>query len=99
MLRRYFLYDRKLLSGLSRCGWENLKTFFKCTTSDPKAVRGTVSAIQSFGNFLGLKRTLQQAAGNLPREEFYLFSDSLANPAASCGECAHYRGSILTFTS
>jgi hypothetical protein len=41
----------------------------------------------------GLKRTLQQAAGNLPREEFYLFFDSLADPAASCGECAHYRGS------
>jgi 30S ribosomal protein S31 len=40
-----------------------------------------------------LKRTLQQAAGNLHREEFYLFSDSLANPAASCGECARYRGS------
>ncbi|MGD2270745.1 MAG: hypothetical protein PVI06_10145, partial [Desulfobacterales bacterium] len=40
-----------------------------------------------------MKRTLQQAAGNLPREEFYLFSDSLANPAASCGECAHFHGS------
>jgi hypothetical protein len=42
-----------------------------------------------------LKRTLQQAAGNLHREEFYLFSDSLANPAASCGECARCRGSRL----
>jgi hypothetical protein len=31
-----------------------------------------------------LKRTLQHAAGDLHREEFYLFSDSLANPAASC---------------
>jgi hypothetical protein len=40
-----------------------------------------------------LKHTLQQAAGNLHREEFCLFSDSLANPAASCGECAHFRGS------
>jgi len=37
-LRRYFLYDRKLLSDLSRCGWpparlrlgeESLKVFFK----------------------------------------------------------------------
>jgi hypothetical protein len=43
-----------------------------------------------------LKRTLQQAAGNLPREEFYLFSDSLANPAASCGECAHFHGSSIS---
>jgi hypothetical protein len=39
-----------------------------------------------------LKRTLQQAAGHLHREEFYPFSDSLANPAASCGGCARYRG-------
>jgi len=27
ILRRYFLYDRKLLSELSRCGWEALKAF------------------------------------------------------------------------
>jgi len=27
-VRRYFLYDRKLLSDLSRCGWESLKEFF-----------------------------------------------------------------------
>jgi hypothetical protein len=53
MLRRYFLYDRKLLSGLSRCGWESLKTFFKSTTTDPKAVPGAVIAIQSYGDFLG----------------------------------------------
>jgi hypothetical protein len=29
ILRRYFLYDRKLLSDLSRCGWETLKEFFR----------------------------------------------------------------------
>jgi len=29
ILRRYFLYDRKLLSDLSRCGWESLKVFFQ----------------------------------------------------------------------
>jgi len=27
MLRRYFLYDRKLLACLSRCAWESLKGF------------------------------------------------------------------------
>jgi hypothetical protein len=27
ILRRYFLYDRKLLSDLNRCGWEVLKAF------------------------------------------------------------------------
>ena len=29
MLRRYFLYDRKLLASLSRCAWESLKVFMQ----------------------------------------------------------------------
>jgi hypothetical protein len=32
ILRRYFLYDRKLLSDLSRCGWEALKAFYTAVT-------------------------------------------------------------------
>jgi hypothetical protein len=53
ILRRYFLYDRKLLSELSRCGWEALKTFYSTGVRDPKAVPGAVVAIQTFGDFLG----------------------------------------------
>ena len=53
ILRRYFLYDRKLLSELSRCGWEALKYFFKTITLDQKAVSGAFVAIQMFGDFLG----------------------------------------------
>jgi len=53
ILRRYFLYDRKLLSELSRCGWEALKCFFKTITRDQKAVSGAVVAIQTFGDFFG----------------------------------------------
>jgi len=61
MLRRYFLYDRSLMSVLSRCGWESLKVFFQETlpVEDPvlrgeeDAVPGAVVAIQSFGDFLG----------------------------------------------
>ena len=61
ILRRYFLYDRKLLSELSRCGWESLKIFFQeiVPVEDPArggkkdAVPGSVVAIQSFGDFLG----------------------------------------------
>ena len=61
ILRRYFLYDRKLLSHLSRCGWESLKIFIQGTipVEDPvlggedDAVPGAVIAIQSFGDFLG----------------------------------------------
>jgi endonuclease III len=50
-----------MLSGLSRCGWESLKTFFHeiVPIKDPlrggeeSAVPGAVFAIQSFGDFLG----------------------------------------------
>ncbi len=53
ILRRYFLYNRKLLSQLSRCGWQSLKTYFKSSTLDPKALPGAIIAIQTFGDFLG----------------------------------------------
>ena len=53
ILRRYFLYDRKLLSDLSRCGWEALKEFFQETMPEEDVVPGAVVAIQSFGDFLG----------------------------------------------
>jgi len=51
ILRRYFLYDRKLLSGLSRCGWESLKEFYTAGVCDLKAIPGAVIAIQTFGDF------------------------------------------------
>jgi len=37
ILRRYFLYDRSLLSDLSRCAWETLKTFYQCAASKETA--------------------------------------------------------------
>ncbi|MBL7218168.1 MAG: transposase zinc-binding domain-containing protein [Desulfobacteraceae bacterium] len=51
ILRRYFLYDRSLLSDLSRCGWESLKAFYTTGIRDQKAVPGAVVAIQTFGDF------------------------------------------------
>ena len=51
ILRRYFLYDRKLLSELSRCGWEALKAFYTTGVRNSKAVPGAVVAIQTFGDF------------------------------------------------
>ncbi|HDR15672.1 MAG TPA: IS91 family transposase, partial [Desulfobacteraceae bacterium] len=55
ILRRYFLYDRKLLSELSHCAWETLKEFFQEIVPVPEedAVSGAVVAIHSFGDFLG----------------------------------------------
>ena len=43
----------RLLSDLSRCGWESLKEFFKETVPENGAVPGAVIAIQTFGDFLG----------------------------------------------
>jgi hypothetical protein len=51
--RRYFLYNRDLLSELSRCGWESLKAIFQEAVPQEDAVPGAVIAIQSFGDLLG----------------------------------------------
>ena len=52
-LRRYFLYDRKLLSDLSRCGWESLKEFYTAVFPKDDAVPGAVIATHTLGDFLG----------------------------------------------
>jgi len=64
ILRRYFLYDRGLLSDLSRCGWESLKTFFQEAVPEEDAVPGAVIAIQSFGDFLGFNPHLHVLASD-----------------------------------
>ena len=53
ILRRYFLYDRSLLSELSRCAWEALRGFFREAVPQGDAMSGAVIAIQTFGDFLG----------------------------------------------
>ncbi|MFC1746531.1 transposase [Candidatus Riflebacteria bacterium] len=50
-IRRYFLYDRKLLGKLSRCGWETLKLYLE-TACPGGSVPGAVVAIQTFGDLL-----------------------------------------------
>ena len=52
ILRRYFLFDRKLLADLSRCAWECLKTFLKVSCPDENSIPGVVVAVQTFGDFL-----------------------------------------------
>ncbi len=53
ILRRYFLYDRSLLSELSRCVWESLRMFLREAVPQGDAMPGAVIAIQTFGDFLG----------------------------------------------
>ena len=53
ILRRYFLYDRKLLAALSRSAWESLKVFMQQAVPEKEPIPGAVIAIQTFGDFLG----------------------------------------------
>ena len=52
MIRRYFLYGRKLLSDLSRCGWGSLEAFFQETGPEDNAVPGAVIACRPSAIFL-----------------------------------------------
>jgi len=53
ILRRYFLYDRKLLTDLSLCAWESLKVFLQEAVPENDPIPGAVIAMQTFGDFLG----------------------------------------------
>ena len=53
ILRRYFLYDRKLLSALSRCAWEAVSEYLQPASSSGQLRPAAVNAIQTFGDFLG----------------------------------------------
>jgi hypothetical protein len=53
ILRRYFLYDRRLLADLSRCAWESLKIFIQESVPEHEPIPGAIIAIQTFGDFLG----------------------------------------------
>ena len=53
ILRRYFLYDRKLLADLSRSAWEALKVFIQAAVPESDPTPGAVIAVQTFGDFLG----------------------------------------------
>jgi hypothetical protein len=52
ILRRYFLYDRRLLSDLSRSVWACLEEFFRNAVPGKGVDPGAVIAVQTFGHFL-----------------------------------------------
>jgi hypothetical protein len=51
-LRRYFLFDRKLLAKLSRCAWNVLSAYLKQSAPLGDAVPGAAIAVHTFGDFL-----------------------------------------------
>jgi hypothetical protein len=51
ILRRFFLWDRRLLVDLSRCGWQALRTIIRAAVPETHPEPGAVVATQSFGDF------------------------------------------------
>ena len=51
-LRIYFLYDRKLLSKLSKCAWNVIRAYHKSATLDENATPGASIAVHTYGDFL-----------------------------------------------
>jgi hypothetical protein len=57
ILCRYFLYDRKLLSNLSRYAWESMKVFIQQAVPEKIPLHGAVIAVQTFGDSPGFNPT------------------------------------------
>ncbi|MBT8362718.1 MAG: hypothetical protein HKP41_05775 [Desulfobacterales bacterium] len=51
ILRKFFLYDRKLLGKLSQCAAKSLTKYFKLILGKQTGIPGVVLAIQSFGDY------------------------------------------------
>lgn len=53
LIRRCFLYNRKLLAELSRVAWETLKEYMTGSMLVNSSLPGCACSIQTFGDFLG----------------------------------------------
>jgi hypothetical protein len=51
-LRIFFMFDRRLLAGLSRCAWRALSAYLQSAVVYPDAKPGAIIAVQTFGDFL-----------------------------------------------
>jgi hypothetical protein len=51
-LRIYFLYDRRLLSKLSKCAWKVIRTCHQSAVRDDNATPGASIAVHTYGDFL-----------------------------------------------
>ncbi len=52
ILRKFFLYDRKLLGKLSQCAAKSLSCFFRISLGKNYGIPGIVIAIQTFGDYV-----------------------------------------------
>ena len=81
-LRIYFMFDRKLLTKLSRCAWKVLSRYLKQTMADEDAVPGAVITVQSFSDFLGFNCHLHVIATDPPEGGSDIADFSVINPVA-----------------
>ncbi len=51
-LRIFFMFDRRLLPGLSKCAWRALSAYLQSAVVYPDARPGAIIAVQTFGDFL-----------------------------------------------
>jgi hypothetical protein len=51
ILRRFFLYDRKLLGKLSKCASRSLTEFLRVSLGKHEGIPGLIVAIQTFGDY------------------------------------------------
>ena len=63
-LRIYFMYDRKLLSKLSRCAWRVLSVYLRQSVPDDSAAPGAAIAVQTFGEFQNFNPHLHAIASD-----------------------------------
>lgn len=63
-IRPFFMYDRKLLSKLSKCAWNVLSTYLKKTVNDENSKPAVVIAVQTFGDFLNFNPHLHVIAAD-----------------------------------
>ena len=58
------MYDRKLLSKLSRCAWSVLSAYLKHVVQDDNATPGAAIAVQTFGEFQNFNPHLHAIVSN-----------------------------------
>jgi len=63
-LRIYFMYDRNLLSKLSRCAWRVLSVYLRQFIPDDSAASGAAIAVQTFDEFQNFNPHLHAIASD-----------------------------------
>lgn len=63
-IRKFFMYDRKLLPKLSKCAWNVLSKYLKQTVDDDNSIPAVIIAVQTFGDFLNFNPHLHIIAAD-----------------------------------